>query len=83
MVEPCLYFIACTAILYYHAECHINRKTYIIHPMVELYPRFTMSIRSFNIITCNSVLIVDMTSFNLWLNRIHVLRYIRHILYYC
>ena len=41
MVEPCLYFIACTAILYYYTECHINRKTYIIQPMVESRLCFT------------------------------------------
>ena len=41
MVEPCLYFIACTAILYYYAEWYINHKTYISQPMVELHLRFT------------------------------------------
>ena len=75
MVEPCLYFIACTAILYYYTECHINRKTYIIQPKRVhhiLYHWVYGCLRCYN--NCKKTLM-----FNPWLNQVHVLQPTRHV----
>ena len=54
-------------------------KNIDIQPMVELHPRFIVPATCFDVVAGDRVPIVNITSFNLWLNHAHVLQPVRHV----
>ena len=70
-----------TLLLYDYRQWRTDYEYYNVQPIVELRPRFIVHATCLEVVAGDRVSIVNITVFNLRLNRTHVLQCVQHILY--